>query len=304
MSPEAVVKQEEYLLLNRFNLLEVLSADLPHPVYVASDEKNRTTLRSLVVLVALKVFENSDEIKTAWLQEEVARSNLFAHPHVAQLYELAQTGDFALLTMEYVPGLSLELCAEKLFFSPSHIHALALQLFSAIEFLHGIHQPIGTITGRRVLVRDDGTLKLLCWGTSRKEQGGSEELRQAASLLLELFRDEMKLLCDSEAAALREELQVLFSSLCEDPASYTASLIMGELRRMQESHSVSVGMNEGAVSLLEEALQQTNTILTTRGVTVLLGFLLIVCIFFIFLAHFGEMICIDFLGMRISTLSG
>lgn len=120
--------------------------------------------------VALKVLRPrtsaSDQDRRRLLREGRALARI-VHPHVAAVYDVVDTGEAAVLVLEYVEGRTLRRVMEGGPLPPGRALAIAVQICEALEAAHAHGVVHGDIKPENVCLTATGHVKVLDFGIAR-----------------------------------------------------------------------------------------------------------------------------------------
>ena len=154
--------------INQFDLLEKIGEGGMGRVYKARDRK-------LDRLVALKFLAGglleSEHAHSRFLREARALSAV-SHPHIATIYDVAETGGEPFLVLEYLSGGTLKaklhhLVGENRHLSISQILGYAIQIAEGLSHAHRngiVHRDVKT---SNILLDAEGNLKITDFGLAR-----------------------------------------------------------------------------------------------------------------------------------------
>ena len=160
------------LLQGRYRILNSLGSGGFATVYLAQD--SRLGGRQ----VAIKEFNpasippaDQGWATTAFEQEAMVLGQL-SHPGIATVMDFFQSTGLEYLVMEYVPGETLEQAWQQApghRFSEEQVLAWVEQICSVLDYLHGQNPPVifRDLKPSNVIIRPDGTLKLVDFGIAR-----------------------------------------------------------------------------------------------------------------------------------------
>lgn len=161
MEPESL--QPGFLVAERFELVRLLHAGANSAVFLASDHKDRAILRSLKVVVALKLIDRSVNDSLAMREQvrrEAMRLSRFNHQNIVRVFECVEGPDFQAVSMEYVDGSSLDVQQELHKLSQYQLLNIFMQSAAALEALHLQELPHGAIGPQKILLTASGKTKL------------------------------------------------------------------------------------------------------------------------------------------------
>jgi len=154
-----------------YEILRQLGAGGMGEVYLARDVKlNRR--------VALKVLPENLSAETEANQRLVREAQAAAtldHPHICQIYEIAEAEDCSFIVMQYIEGETLaeKLGKEKL--SVQRSLDLAIQIADALAEAHAHHVIHRDIKPANVIVNEKGQAKVLDFGLAKCDSNGRSE---------------------------------------------------------------------------------------------------------------------------------
>ncbi|CAM4206060.1 serine/threonine protein kinase [Paenibacillus alkaliterrae] len=151
-------------------------------VYAVEDLKLGSMLR------AVKITSQQTDGSLAYSEEAVMLMKL-NHPHLPQIIDYLKMGEqgYSALVMDYFQGQTIAAYYGKLFagFTYQQIVHIALQLCSALRYLHGQDPPIihRDLKPSNVMVDSKGLVKLIDFGISRYyKEGGSQDTVQLGTV--------------------------------------------------------------------------------------------------------------------------
>jgi eukaryotic-like serine/threonine-protein kinase len=154
--------------LGRYRVDEVLGSGGMALVYRARDEE-------LDRPVAIKVLADNlaaDEAFRKRFLREARLAARLAHKNVVQVYDSGETDGRPYIVMEYVEGETLaELLARRGRLPPVDAVELALQVCSGLEHAHRAGLVHRDIKPQNLLIRGDGTIKIVDFGIARSAHG-------------------------------------------------------------------------------------------------------------------------------------
>jgi serine/threonine protein kinase len=164
--------------LGRYRVDHVLGSGGMALVYRARDDE-------LDRPVAIKVLADNlaaDEAFRKRFLREARLAAQLAHPNVVQVYDSGEADGRPYIVMEYVDGQTLaELLSRRGRLPPAEAVELALQVCAGLEHAHRAGLIHRDIKPQNVLIRDDGTVKIVDFGIARSAQG--TQLTETGSVL-------------------------------------------------------------------------------------------------------------------------
>lgn len=155
--------QPGYLIADRFELVRLIHASEGAAVFLASDQKDRASLRTLRVMVALKLIDRSGddaEVLREQVRREVSRLTSLTHKNLVRVFECIEGSDYQAVSLEYIDGTSLELQLARKKLSHLQLLNIFVQCSAALEALHAQELPHGAISGSKILIAASGNAKL------------------------------------------------------------------------------------------------------------------------------------------------
>src|SRR5215475_5202507 len=151
--------------IGRWNLLEQIGEGGLGIVYHASCEADGVTLHAAVKILRTDFDENM--FQQRFVEERNILSGL-DHPYIARLIDVgADPRGSSFLAVEFVPGRPLSRYLEE-FHAPVHERLkIFVRICEAVEYLHCNHIVHGDIKPGNVMIKPDGTPKLLDFGAAR-----------------------------------------------------------------------------------------------------------------------------------------
>jgi serine/threonine-protein kinase len=156
----------------RYRLDAVAGAGGMATVWRAYDERLQRPVAIKVISDALA----TNPAAVARFAREARTHARIQHPNLVQVYDYSVTASQPYLVMEYINGCTLSERLDRGGFSNAEVHALAVELVSAIACVHGhsvLHRDIKT---GNVLLDKDGHARLTDFGLARLE-GASQITR-------------------------------------------------------------------------------------------------------------------------------
>jgi eukaryotic-like serine/threonine-protein kinase len=154
--------------LGRYHVENVLGGGGMALVYRAHDEE-------LDRPVAIKVLADNlaadEAFRRRFLREARLAASL-AHPNVVRVYDSGEADGRPFIIMEYVEGETLaDVLSRRGRLSPTEAVELALQVCSGLEHAHRAGLVHRDIKPQNLLIRGDGTVKIVDFGIARSAQG-------------------------------------------------------------------------------------------------------------------------------------
>jgi tetratricopeptide (TPR) repeat protein len=185
-TPEPAIS---YVLIGRYQLLARIGEGGMGVVWRCFD----LDLEEPVAIKFLREEYAADERLRACFRREVKLARRVTHPNVARVFEFGRAGEQHFLTMEYVPGESLQATLEREFrLSHARLGSLAFSLCRGLAAAHAagvVHGDIkpGNILvapGRGAVLTDFGIARALSEGLERGESLGGTPLYMPPEQLL------------------------------------------------------------------------------------------------------------------------
>jgi serine/threonine protein kinase len=155
-------------VLGRYQVEDVLGGGGMALVYRARDEE-------LDRPVAIKLLADNlaaDEAFRKRFLREARLAAQLAHPNVVQVYDSGEADGRPYIVMEYVEGETLaELLSRRGRVPPAEAVELALQVCSGLEHAHRAGLIHRDIKPQNLLIRGDGTVKIVDFGIARSARG-------------------------------------------------------------------------------------------------------------------------------------
>jgi eukaryotic-like serine/threonine-protein kinase len=155
-------------VLGRYQVVDVLGGGGMALVYRARDEE-------LDRPVAIKLLADNlaaDEAFRKRFLREARLAAQLAHPNVVQVYDSGEADGRPYIVMEYVEGETLaDLLSRRGRLPPSEAVELALQVCSGLEHAHQAGLVHRDIKPQNLLIREDGTVKIVDFGIARSARG-------------------------------------------------------------------------------------------------------------------------------------
>ena len=164
--------------LNRYRVENVLGGGGMAVVYLAHDEE-------LDRPVAIKVLADNlaaDEAFRKRFLREARLAARLAHPNIVRIYDSGEADGRPYIVMEHVEGETLaDLLARRGKLPPDEVIELAQQVCSGLEHAHQEGLVHRDIKPENLLLRQDGTVKIVDFGIARSSHG--TQLTEAGSVL-------------------------------------------------------------------------------------------------------------------------
>lgn len=220
--------------IGHFELLDLAGRGGMSQVYIARD-------KHLGRKVALKLFPRSlsaDTDRIRRFKQEARAASALNHPNIVTVYEIAESDGHLFIATEYVAGETLEERLRRGHIPVSEVLSVGRQLASALTAAHDAGIIHRDIKPGNIMIRSDGTLKLLDFGLARVENallgGKLEQSAHAAERLTvpgTVFGTPAYMSpeqCKCEVVDLRTDLwsagAVLYELLSSHPAFAEASV--------------------------------------------------------------------------------
>ncbi|MGO8671883.1 MAG: serine/threonine protein kinase [Capsulimonadaceae bacterium] len=156
---------EDGITVGRYSVIRRLGQGGMSNVYLAEDPENKRE----VVLKFPHEGLLGDITSNERFSREVKIGQLLHHPHIQQMYELAEAKGAQYLVLEYVPGVPLR---DRI--RSRHNHRtdqdfedavkLGVQIGDALAYAHSQHVSHRDLKPENVIVTDDGTAKVMDFG--------------------------------------------------------------------------------------------------------------------------------------------
>jgi eukaryotic-like serine/threonine-protein kinase len=155
-------------VLGRYHVEDVLGGGGMALVYRARDEE-------LDRPVAIKLLADNlaaDEAFRKRFLREARLAAQLAHPNVVQVYDSGEADGRPYIVMEYVEGETLaDVLSRRGRLPPAEAVELALQVCSGLEHAHQAGLVHRDIKPQNLLIRGDGTVKIVDFGIARSSRG-------------------------------------------------------------------------------------------------------------------------------------
>ncbi len=156
--------------LSHYRIVKQIGAGGMGEVYLAEDLR----LHRRVALKFLPDNLSSDDAANGRLWREARAAATLDHPHICQIYEIAEIDDCNFIVMQYVAGETL---AEKLTQGKLSVQIaleLAMQIAGALEAAHARHIIHRDIKPANIIINDTGCAKVLDFGLAKFTQAASD----------------------------------------------------------------------------------------------------------------------------------
>ena len=161
--------------LGRYQILSVIGAGGMGEVYLAYDAE----LNRRVALKVLPVQFTRDEERIVRFRREARAASALSHPNIVTIYDVGNTGETWFIAAEFVEGVTLR---ARLGGRPMAVHEtldIALQCASGLEAAHEVGIVHRDVKPENILVRPDGTVKIVDFGLARSSEDSLELLGDA-----------------------------------------------------------------------------------------------------------------------------
>jgi serine/threonine protein kinase len=164
--------------VGRYRVERVLGGGGMAVVYLARDEELDRPVAIKVLADNLAADEN---FRKRFLREARLAARV-AHPNIVQVYDSGEADGRPYIVMEYVEGKTLAaLLARRGRLPPAEAVELALQVCTGLEHAHRAGLVHRDIKPQNLIIRGDGTVKIVDFGIARSAQG--TQLTEAGSVL-------------------------------------------------------------------------------------------------------------------------
>lgn len=149
--------------IGQYEILAALGTGGMGEVYRAQDH----TLRRLVAIKVLPVALAGDPERVARFAREAHLLAALSHPNIAQIYGIAQSASVQALVLELVEGVTLARHLSSGAMPHEEAIAIARQIAEALEAAHQIGIVHRDLKPANVMIRPDGTVKVLDFGVAK-----------------------------------------------------------------------------------------------------------------------------------------
>jgi len=148
-------------------------------VYLAEDQRlgRRVALKSLPASVA-----NSPELRQR-LRREARAAATISHPGVAVVYALEEFDDHLFIASEYVVGETLRQAIARGPIAPDRVRAMGVEMAAALAAAHAAGVIHRDLKPDNVLVKSDGSIKIVDFGIAHVEGPDATRLTRAGAML-------------------------------------------------------------------------------------------------------------------------
>ncbi|HKH45427.1 MAG TPA: tetratricopeptide repeat protein [Thermoanaerobaculia bacterium] len=161
------------LLAGRYRILELVGAGGMGMVYRAEDEQ-------LDLPVALKILRPDlaqEGQRLERFKQELVLARQVSHPNVVRTHDLGRDGEIVFLTMDFVPGRSLDqLLADEGRLAPERAAGIARQIASGLAVAHDAGVVHRDLKPGNILVDDAGRAAISDFGIARSLAGSGPTL--------------------------------------------------------------------------------------------------------------------------------
>ena len=154
--------------LGRYRLVETLGRGGMAVVYRGEDDELR---RPVAIKVLADNLAADDTFRKRFLREAKLAARV-GHPNIAHVYDSGEAGGRPYIVMEYVEGETLaDLIRRRGKLDPPEAVELALQACDGLEHAHVSGLVHRDVKPQNLLVREDGTVKIVDFGIARSQHG-------------------------------------------------------------------------------------------------------------------------------------
>jgi predicted Ser/Thr protein kinase len=166
-------------LVGSYKVLEELGRGGMGVVYLAEDTRlgRRVALKSLPAALAMQ-----PELRQR-LRREARAAATISHPAVAVVYALEELGDHLFIASEYVRGETLRDEIARGPIAPERARAIAADIASALAAAHEAGVIHRDLKPENVLIKADGSVKVVDFGIAQMEGPEATKLTRAGSML-------------------------------------------------------------------------------------------------------------------------
>lgn len=149
------------MIAKRYMIVKHIGQGGMADVYVAVD----TLLNREVAIKVLRGELSNDPVALLRFQREANASTALSHPNIVDIYDVGEENGYHYIVMEYVRGKDLkQLIAQRGALCKEEAVAIMKQLVSAVAEAHRRNIIHRDIKPQNVLIKDDGTLKVVDFG--------------------------------------------------------------------------------------------------------------------------------------------
>ena len=149
------------LIAKRYMIVKHIGQGGMADVYVAVD----TLLNREVAVKVLRGELSNDPVALLRFQREANASTALSHPNIVDIYDVGEENGYHYIVMEYVRGKDLkQLIAQRGALCKEEAVSIMKQLVSAVAEAHRHNIIHRDIKPQNVLVKDDGTIKVVDFG--------------------------------------------------------------------------------------------------------------------------------------------
>ena len=151
------------MIAERYMLVSLLGEGGMADVYLAID----TILNREVAIKILRGELSKDPVTLLRFQREASAVSKLNHPNVVDVYDVGEYEGKHYIVMEYIRGRTLkQLISQRGALHKEEAVNIMKQLTSAVEHAHENHIIHRDIKPQNILVKDDGTIKIVRDGSS------------------------------------------------------------------------------------------------------------------------------------------
>lgn len=164
------MKMDEFIIGNRYNVIEKIGSGGMSVVYKAKD---KILNRFVAIKVLRSEFANDEEFLNRFKTEALAAASL-SHPNIVSIYDVGEEEGMQYIVMEYIDGKTLkEFIKEIGRLSSKDAVTIAIQVCRALEHAHKkgiIHRDIKP---QNILIDENGIVKVTDFGIARAVSTGT-----------------------------------------------------------------------------------------------------------------------------------
>jgi len=172
MSKHGTIINRKDILEEKYKVLTHIASGGMSDVYLVEDIYDTGRLR------AVKVVKKGHKLASKLVDESIILSQL-NHPNIPKMIDFFSSSDYIYLVMEYAEGtvLSDYLLSKDYQISIDQVIHIGIQLCDILTYLHHRSEPIiyRDIKPGNIILGNDGNIRLIDFGISRKFQSGKME---------------------------------------------------------------------------------------------------------------------------------
>jgi serine/threonine-protein kinase len=160
-----------------YKILKFLGRGGMGEVYLAQDLR----LGRRVALKLLQRSNSTDSDRIRRFKQEARTASLINHPNVAQVFEIGEVEDKHFIALEFVDGKTIRELLKEDLIDIFQILGIANEIAKALNAAHKVGVAHRDLKPENVMLRDDGTVKVLDFSLAKLTQGFSSSVQNSSS---------------------------------------------------------------------------------------------------------------------------